>query len=298
MTINYIELAQAHVEHLYPFIVYHKPPMSELPPGTILGTWAYSIPHKMRFILDRERELAAGTMPSDVSRAWIKDTITLPIKLRRDQVEAKSFPLPNMARVGNYGECCYVDIKGAYLSFLRMGYDLEYLPGHYLASNFTKIPPEIEANKMCYSIAVSMSNSRQTNIEIMGREGTFNHKGFNIYSNPCLYRLACDTLASIASEAVRAFGERIVYANTDGFIIDAAHANNLIDCIASWGFSSRVKYQGETVIYGVGAWKVGKHTTRRNDSNAKSFCSPMPEKMQSVWLKKHVSRMNKYTANH
>src|SRR5258708_4133231 len=287
---NYIEMAQAHVAELYPLIVYRKPKLTQLAYGAILGTWAISVQGVARYILNKDMEVATGVMPSDVTRSWVKDTVNLPIKLRREQVEAKNYPLPLYSKRGLHGDCSYVDITAAYLSILRMGYDLAYLHGRYIGVNPRSIQNEIPNNKMSYAIAIAMSNSRRTNISVLGKEGVYVHKGFNAFSNPCLYRLAADTLASIASEALRIFGSQICYINTDGFIIATRHADKLIDLIASWGFHSRVKYQGETEIFGVAAWKIGSKRTRRLDAHALDFLSTMPDLSQSLWLKRRVTK--------
>jgi len=190
---DYIALAQEHIAELYPYILYTKPTVKSLPPGAILGTWQYSVPHKMRFILAPDMEMAAGVLPGDVSRAWIKDEYKLPLRRRKDQL-GRGFSVPLFAKRGVYGQCGYVDIKGAYLKILSLGYNLEYILGKYIGCDPRPIPEQIAAKKFCYSIAVSMSACAQSSITIVGKEGVFMHRPMNIYSNPCLFNLAQDTL--------------------------------------------------------------------------------------------------------
>jgi len=289
---DYLLMAQRHIGELYPTIVYRQPMLSELPKGAIIGTWAYSIQHDKRYILDKSREMAPGVMPMDVTRAWIKDTITLPIRARKEQLTQKNYPLPNFAHTGYWGDCAYVDIKGAYLNILRLGYNVEYLQGKYVGAAFAPVPQIVEKEKFCYAVAVAMSNSQRTNISVKGEDGIVTHKHFNAYSNPSLYKLASDTLSSIASEALRIFTNKIHYINTDGYIIESAFVDPLIRVISSWGFDARVKAQGETWVYGVGSWKCGSKRTRRYGENHLDFQSVMPDKDISLWLKRRVSKLN------
>jgi hypothetical protein len=294
MPTDYIGIAQQHIADTYPTLVYWKPPMSHLPPGAILGTWAYSVPGKVRYMLNKDAEIARGVLPSDLSRTWIKDVVTLPIKSRREQVDAKCYPLPLHARRGIYGECAYVDIKGAYINILQLGYNLEYLRNRYVGANFMEVPQQLKDNKLSYATAVSMSKSKLTAISVMGKEGPFTNRTFNLYSNPGLYNLASDTLASIASEVLRIFGQHIHYVNTDGYIIDRSLADNLIEVIHSWGFHARIKYEGQAEIFGVAAWRIGDKSTRRYDDNALDFTSTLPIKSESIWLKKRLTALNKH----
>lgn len=288
---NYIDIAQATIAERYPLIVYDKPQMSLLPNGTILGTWAYSVPGKVRFILDKSKEIVPGVMPSDLTRTWLHDQYTLPIRLRKSQVNVQHHPLPTMAKVGKCGDCAYVDIRSAYLMFLKMGYDLEYEPRKYIGVRFSSVPHEITENKLCYAVAVAMANSKSTNISVLGEHGPFTTHQFNIYSNPCLYALASDVLSAIASQVIREYGDKIRYVNTDGYIIDRAYADRLVETIAQWGFDSRIKYEGQSEIFGVGSWKVGSSRTRRINTGATDFVSELPSADEVRWLQQRLTKI-------
>lgn len=288
---NYIELAKLKVDETYPTIVYANPHIQSLEAGTIMGTWAYSLPSKYRIIVDRERQLAVGVLPADVTRAWLNDCYKLPLRRRKTQLN-RNYVLPIHAIRGSWGDCSYVDIRGAYLSILSLGYDVEYIPNRYIAIDPQPIPQEIIDNKFCYSIAVAMANTQISNISIMGKEHVpFTVKKFNLYSNPCLYSLASDVLNAVAGEAISVMGDHIKYVNTDGFVVTSKYAENLIQIIDSWGFKSRVKYQGSTMIGGVGAWKIDKHSTKRFDKGARNFTSDLMPKGDRLWLKKRFTRL-------
>ena len=287
---NYVEVAQQHVESLYPYIVYHRPALQTLPPGAIMGTWSISVPGKMRYILARDLEVARGVLPGDLARAWIRDQYDLPIKRKKVQIAGKGYPVPLYARKGKWGQCSYVDIKGAYLTILSLGYDLEYRPLQYLLARPITVPDEIAANKFAYSLAVTMSGPILSNLVVMGKEGLFKHTPMNLYSNPCLYYLAQDTLNGIGSEMIAVLGDRVVYANTDGFIVKEGYEGFAIKIIESWGFKAAIKHQGDTEVFGVAAWKIGDNSTRRLDINARDFTGQLMTKEQRHWLKSRWAR--------
>lgn len=287
----YIGLAQQHIADNYPHIVYANPNPQTLESGTIMGSWAYSLPHRHRIITNRERELAVGVLPADVTRAWLNDCYKLPLRRRKSQLN-RNYVLPIHALRGEYGDCAYIDIKSAYLSILSLGFDVEYIPNKYIAVDPVAIPVDISSNKFCYSIAVAMSTTKISTISIMGREqNIFSVKKFNIYSNPCLYALAGDVLNGVAAEALAVLGDRIKYANTDGFVVESKYSDYLLDIIASWGFVARVKLRGSTNIGGVGSWRIGERSTKRFDKNAHDFTCELMPKSERLWLKKRFSAL-------
>lgn len=290
---NYIAIAEQNVADNYPLIIYAKPQISELPKGAIIGTWAYSVPGKVRYILDKTREVSKGVMPGDLTRAWIRDAYKLPIRLRKSQINSKHYQLPLVSMRGAHGLCSYVDIKAAYLHILSLGYDVEYEHGLYLGSNRIVVPEQIAANKMSYAMAVAMSNSQRSSVSIKGDNGIFETNSFNIYSNPCLYAIACDVLASVASEIIRVLGENVKYVNTDGYIVASGKEQTVIDICNSWGFNARVKHEGETFVHGAASWQVGQARTSRYNPNANDYMSPLPDKNQSLWLKRNFTRLHK-----
>lgn len=281
---DYIAIASEHIESLYPLIIYSKPRLMDLPPGTIIGTWAYSIPGEARFILDNTLEVAPGVLPGDLSRAWIRDQYKLPFRRRKNQME-RGYPVPLHARRGKHGDCSYVDIKGAYLHILALGYDVEYRRQHYIGAEPREVPDQIAHNKFSYAIAVAMSGSKQSNLEVMGKEGVFHHRPLNLYSNPCLFCLAQDTLNAIGSEMLAVLSDQVVYANTDGYIVKAGYEQYAIDIIESWGFRASIKHRGDTIIRGVASYRVGDFETARFDRRAEDYTGPLMDRDARRWLK-------------
>lgn len=287
---DYVQIAQAHIADHYPLIVYAKPRIMDLPPGAIIGTWHYSIPGNCRFILDREEEIAAGVLPGDLARAWIRDVYPLPIKRRKAQLD-QGFQVPLHARIGDHGDCVYLDISGAYLSALSLGYDVEYELQQYIGAHPEQVPPEIVKNKRAYAIAVTMSGNRMSEFEVMGKEGIYKRKPINTFSNPCLYALANDVLNAVGAEMIAVLGQHVVYANTDGYVVHQTHEKYAQAIIESWGFKWHVAIRngivlrGETSIRGVGSYRINGYQTRRYDVHAEDFTGEMMDRSQRGWLK-------------
>jgi hypothetical protein len=166
-----------------------------------------------------------------------------------------------------------------------MGYDVEYRPGKYIAAWTTPIPDVIQQHKFCYSIAVSMSANSVSNITVKGHEGLFNTRPFNIFSNPCLFNLAQDTLNGIASDVLHNLGERVHYVNTDGFIVDAECQWECVDIIAQWGFDVKVKGYGATKVEGVGAYSVGDLKSKRHNTSHHDFSNKIMGYAEACWLR-------------
>lgn len=292
MAIDYIQLAAEHIARLYDYVSYAQPPLMDLPPGSIIGHFAYSVPGKIRFILNRAEEIAPGVLPGDLARAWIKDNYPLPVHRRGDELKI-GYSVPNYARIGKFGDCAYVDIKKAYARVLAMGWDVEYILGRYFMGEPKPVPPQIAANKTAYGIAISTSGNRFSRLTIMGREKqTFVHRPFNLFSNPCLFNLARETLNGIGSEWLSVLRDNVVYMNTDGVIVKNRCIENAIDIARSWGFEARIKendkgeeIRGDTEIWGVGSYRVGDYATRRHDPFAKDFCEPLMSRGDRLWLK-------------
>lgn len=284
----YLEVAQDYLAEMYPLLSYSHPTDAEIPPGGIIGTWAISVPHKIRFILAPDMELAPGVLPGDLTRAWIRTEYNLPIRRRKAQL-AHNYNVPLHARVGLWGDCSYIDIRAAYLQVLSMGYDVEYLAGKYIGAAPIQVPDEIAKHKLCYSMAISSAASPLSSFEIMGHNGRFEHKPMNMFSNPSLYNLAQDTLNGIGAEIISVLGENCVYSHTDGFIVKAGFEQQTVDIINDWGFKARVKYAGETEVRGVASYKVGNQVTERFDKPALDYTSKLMPLEESAWLKKRWS---------
>lgn len=286
---NYLELAKLQVQMNYEYVVYGTPTVKELPPGAVMGTWCISVPGKVRYILSREMELAPGVLPGDVARAWVRYNYDLPIKRRRDQ--KRTFALPIMARRGVYPDGVYLDIRHAYLDILgAVGYDVDYRLGKYLAAHPVLLPDDVVKTKWVYAIIIAMSAGARSRMVIKSKEhGLIGRASFNVFSNPCLYALASEVLASIAKQVLKEYPDQTFYINTDGYIVDPRVQDGVEQIVRAWGFDIREKARGETEIWGVGAWRCGAEKTLRHDSKAQDFCIALPECKEASWLQDHFT---------
>jgi hypothetical protein len=288
--IDYIDISSSYVAEHYPIIVYAQPRLMDLPPGAILGTWHYSIPGQMRFILDKSVEVAPGVMPGDLARAWIRDQYILPLKRRKAQLQI-GYTVPIHARKGEHGSGAYVDIRKAYIQILRLGWDVQYELGQYIYAEPRPVPPQIAANKFAYATAISMTRNSRSSFDVMGKEGVYERQPMNTFSNPCLYNLANETLNGIGAEILLVLKDHCHYINTDGYIVDEGYEGYAIDIVRSWGFEARVKAEegaeirGPVRIGGVGSWKVGEHATVRYDAYAESYTNDLMSLDELRWLK-------------
>jgi hypothetical protein len=294
---DYISIAQDHIAEIYPKIVYGQPRLMDLPPGAIIGNFHYSVPGHVRFILVREIELAPGVLPGDLSRAWIRDAYKLPLKRRKDQLVQES-NLPLHARLGKYPMLSYVDMTKAYVQILRLGYDLEYKRGSYLVADPRPVPDQVVANKLAYSMAITMSGNPRANLEVMGKEGTFERHPLNIYSNPCLFNLKNDTFNAIGAEMLLVLKDNCVYINTDGYILKGGYEKFALDIVSSWGFQARIKskngilLQGPGEVRGVASYSINGYRTERWDVAATDFTSPLMSVEEVRWLKTRWAKWN------
>lgn len=286
----YLFIASSHVADTYPYIAYEKPPLKLLPKGAILGTWSVSVRNIVRFILNKDVEIITGVLPGDVARAWIKDTIDLPIRRRKEDIHAHNYPIPLHAIRGYYPNISYVDIRKAYLGVISMGYDLEYLRGQYFAPTMRPVPIDISNHKLCYAITVAMSKSAHKSIPIWTGEKTANIGGFNVYSNPPLYNLASDILSSVAADVLDDMGKYVYYIHTDGYIVKTGYEARLLRHFHKWNFDGRIKARGKGAVFGVGSWRIGKDRTARRDATATNYSTLMPDKDTRKWLHDRVSK--------
>lgn len=286
---DYLDLASMHVQLNYDFIVHGTPDLRHVPAGAVFGTWCISVPGKVRYILDGAVELAPGVLPGDVARAWVRANYTLPIKRRRDQ--RRLYKLPVMARVGKHPQGVYLDIRHAYLDILTVaGYDVDYKFGKYLAAKPVILPEIVQNTKWVYAIIVAMSAGARSHMVIKSKEnGLVPRRTFNLFSNPCLYALASEVLASVASQVLRSFGKAVWYINTDGYIVHPDVVQGVTDLIHAWGFELKEKARGETQIFGVGSWRCGDEKTLRRDDFASDFCSALPQNGETEWLRQRFT---------
>ena len=298
--VDYLAIAQSHIADLYPMIVYAQPALSDLPPGAILGTWVYSLKNYCRFIINRTPELATGVMPGDVARAWVKFNYTLPIRRRKEQ--KRHYQLPILAVRGLWDECLYLDVRAAYRTILTaVGFNVDYSQNRYMAGEGIVLPDIMARTKWCYSLTVAFTANNRTSLSTINREGKLTTADrFNMFSNPSLYAVASEVLASFAAEIARHCYP--VYFNTDGMIIFPQYEQLAYRIAQDWGFELHEDGRGEGEVHGVGSYKVGRKRTRRIVHSDRDYISQLPSKEEIKFLKKHfrhfVSRAESVIQNY
>jgi hypothetical protein len=291
---DYVDIAAHTISERYKAVIYGRPQLSDMPSGTIVGTFAYSVPHVARFILDRQKEMRpnTGVMPADVTRAWLNDAYKLPLRFRLAQVNQPTNRAPQFVRKGIYDDCVYVDISKTFRNVISLGFDLEYQREKYLAVRPVQLPEVIAQTKLCYSLTVSISKNQESRVPILGKQGNiFTPAHFNIYSNPQLWLLAVDVEGAFARVALETFGKAIHYINADGYIIDRKYAGDLEDIIASFGFTSKRKGEGETEVLGAGSYTIGAYKTKALRTGRDISVIDMPLST-SVWLLKRMRKLS------
>lgn len=285
--VDYISIARQYIHEHYPRIEYRKPTLSELEPGTIIGSWSWSKLEHYKFILPDAPMVDIDVMPADLARTWVNYNYKLPVKRRKTQ--HRSYLIPLKAIKGLYPDCVYVDIKGAYRRVLSYGYDVDYKIGKWLQSDPIDIGPQMAKEKFAYSIAVAMSARARGHIEIKTKEGKMAEvRNFNIYSNPCLYALASEMLActaSIVSKYIPTY-----YIHTDGYIIPERYTDTFAAIMRDLNWNWSIKAFGNAEIYGVASWKVGVKKTLRRDVAAHDFATELPSMETSKWLFQKLDR--------
>lgn len=270
----------AHYDALYPVVSYGKPELRMLERGTFMGTWVCSKPKKYRWILSRDVEVRRGITAPDLARWWITHTYKLPLRRRKTQ-DGKGWPNPLAAIPGEYTDCAYVDIAQTYRHIVELvGYDVDYAADRYMLQRPVKLPGWLP--KVGYSSLVAMSASYLSAIRYWDGETIAVKRPRNQFYNPCLWSVTRDILASVYGDLK--FRMPVLYANTDGFIVDCADVPRALDTIARWGFTARVKAAGPTEIFGVGAYRVGNVETRNPHTVRVARQSETPGLSQRRWL--------------
>ena len=267
----YVRDAVRQVENTYPTIRYSDWNLVGLPAGYILGSWALSKPGVERIVTNEKEQVALGVLPGDVARSWVRMEGGGPVKRRKEQDGC--YPTPLLALPGYWGDCVYIDIKAAYRSMIeRVGWDVDYKRGKYVKRNRVTMPDNTP--KLVYATIVSMSKSRLSDLRVWDGRAIGRKTIKNVYANPSLWAVIHDALAGVYGDLLDR--SCLVYANTDGFVVPTNQLDDALDIINCWGFSARAKAQGETIIHGVGSYRVGSKQSRRSVDNRAIQTEAMP----------------------
>lgn len=263
------------------------PPLSELPPGTVVGISAYTHEPSKRRWLDPSALVAPNVTSSDAARCFLRSAYNLPLRRRRDQQTAA--PVPLLVRRGRYPDAVYVDIKSTYKGIVEaFGFDVEYRRSAYLSVNIerTPLPDLVKDNKRAYAAIVAMSSSYESVMQRWDGNKLVTFKVRNVFHQPCLWALTRDILLGVYSQMYWNF--KLYYANTDGYIISRHDLDDALELIQSWGFASSIKGSGNAVIHGVGSYEIGVRKTERVSESENFSTLPLGPRALG-WIKQRVA---------
>jgi len=216
--------------------------------GWILGAVSVSHPGlRERYVIHGHAYVINDHIYSsrDIARAWVRTYYDLD-RLRRKHRDWEYAPVPHWARVGDYPDAYYVDIRGLHREIIsRVGYDAEYAgPGTYLSLN----PIKVRLNKACYTSLSSLSINPVATLRKTKNHSIVCVNIRNNYANTSLYRLIRDVQLAIASDVLR--NVNVVYYNTDGCIVTTpSDVDRVLDVVEAWMLEARIKREGRCCVW-------------------------------------------------
>jgi hypothetical protein len=200
-----------------------------------VGDWYYSPSALARAIVRARR----GRWPdSDVQRE-IEDLIP-----------------PVYALPGCWGDCALVDIRRAYASILERWGVREMRPLRYFSRTPAWMPPARywsgAGEDLVLRVLPSVARSGKMRVW-WARDRIEERERWCLDPRP--WGVVVTVLSGIAELARRDFG--CVYWNVDGGILPAEHVDDFLRLIRALGLDARVQAQGETMVLGIGAYRVG-----------------------------------------
>ena len=231
--------------------------------------------------------------PSELARTYL--SLKYP-RLRATKEQLENFKIhrsaPLYASPHRYESGVYIDIRGAFWAILQVvGWDVDYNPGVWLGRGepMDDFPfAEIKLSRNCLVTAGLPSEASFWD----GDERKFKVlKTFNKVVNLGIWACVMDILHCIAWDCIAAGA---IYAHTDGFICASSRLDAVRSAISEWGLESRIKLQGETEVWGVGCYSIGKHKTKN------VFVEPFPFDglllpRYNKWLKARFQRFAEKT---
>ena len=270
------------------------PHLNDLDNRTLLGSFSWFTPvEHIRYVNPLtvvNIGLGDQTQP-EIARDYLMVKYGKPPAIRKTQLSellrTRNAPLWSMP--GVYPDMCYIDIKSAYWSILRIiGWDVDYMPGKWLTfrSSLEDFPaPEL---KVARSALVSLSQSATLSVwtgERLGKEKT----GSNLL-NSALWACVFDILNGVANDMV-SLGA--VYCHTDGYMLPKARAEQAIETIREWGLPASIKHEGDAEVTTVGVYRIGARQTLQRSKIVPHVWHKI-DPTWSAWLKPRVKFLAQY----
>lgn len=268
-------------------------PMSVSEP-TIMGSYSMCMLKSRNRIIDLTKSIQIDGVketPSSLARDYLYTIYRRGPKAHDKQsqnVDGKIKPLPSVSRPCKFTDGIYVDISATYWSILNcIGWNVDYNPPYWLGNGRPPIDFPWPENKPARNCLVSASASPALVVQ-MPNSIPIAMPSNNRLKNKQLICLIGDVLNSIAAFALR---QGAVYLNVDGYILtDERAAQNVMDEIAEWGLSARIRNRGDGSVSGPGLYSIGQHKSRR-EMIGEHWVYNIIEPEYTTWLKRSFSKL-------
>jgi hypothetical protein len=257
--------AEQRMEKLSPLPMIEFPSMRTFKSMTWIGTFSMSNQQMRQRVIDADALVGLfpeiPQVPPEVARDYIRAKYDEPRRHTMAQYESINQPraAPLYAKIGVYHDMAYVDLKAAYWSITKIiGWDVDYFPGRWLGKRSENDDFPVPENKVARNSLVSSALLNPTHVWTGEKLEVI--KARSMYVNYDLWSCVMDVLHAIATIALKAGA---VHVHTDGYIVPMKHAHLLIEEIHRWGLHAIIKDEGDCVVKGVGAYRIGKRRTKK-----------------------------------
>lgn len=270
------------------------PHLTDLDNRTLLGSFSWFTPNEHIRYLNPMTVVNIGlgdqTQP-EIARDYLMVKYGRPPKIRKAQLDevTRLRTAPLFSTPGVYPDMCYIDLKAAYWSILRViGWDVDYMPGQWLTfrSDVEDFPsPDL---KVARSALVSLSQSASLSVWT-GQRLTKEKTGSNLL-NSALWACTFDILHGVASDMIDLGA---VYVHTDGYMLPRARADEAIFRASEWGLKAAIKHEGDAEVTTVGVYRIGTRQTLQRSPIAPSVWHKLDNRW-TEWLRPRVKFLSKY----
>jgi hypothetical protein len=173
------------------------------------------------------------------------------------QREIEALTPPMYALPGFWGDCVLVDIRRAYASILERWGVREMRPLRYFSRTPAWVPPARYWSGAGEDLVLRVlpSVARSGRMRVWWAKDKIEERE-RWCLDPRPWGVVTTVLAGVAEIAGQDF--RCVYWNVDGGILPTRKADDFLRFVRALGLDARVQAVGETVVLGIGAYKVGK----------------------------------------
>lgn len=255
---------------------------------TFIGSfvWTQTTAKRRWMMKAHAHHIGAWVSPADLARDYLhlKYSESYKMRCRTSQYHAlirdvRSAPL--YAKPTYLDNAMYIDLKSAYWQILQaLGWDVEYLPGEYLAVKSSVDDFPYEQIKLARNSLVSIGLPSKTRVWTGERFAVF--KKQSRWQNLVMWGAVQDVLHGIACDMVQYADAH--YVHTDGYIIPSKNIQRAERVAEAWGVIMLVKHHGKAKIRNVGDYDIaGKLSGRPTRQRPNTFSNLRDE--HRSWLR-------------